>query len=93
MQPLKRSAPRRKGKPSLDQEVQSGSSEDDHIEKGLYAEFQTVLYEAPAVINGRVPKNSYGNVDVFVVSMVPKGGVHIPCELREQYPRLEQSSV
>ncbi|KFZ15145.1 hypothetical protein V502_05761 [Pseudogymnoascus sp. VKM F-4520 (FW-2644)] len=44
----------------------------------LYTEYQTELYEAPPVVNGRVPKNVYGNLDVYVESMVPKGGVHIP---------------
>merc|ERR1712098_595107 len=43
----------------------------------LYTEDQTELYESPPVVNGRVPKNSYGNLDVYVPSMVPKGGVHI----------------
>ncbi|OAF62082.2 hypothetical protein VC83_01612 [Pseudogymnoascus destructans] len=44
----------------------------------LYTEDQTVLYEAPPVVDGRVPKNVYGNLDVYVESMVPKGGVHLP---------------
>ncbi|OBT45866.1 hypothetical protein VE00_04214 [Pseudogymnoascus sp. WSF 3629] len=44
----------------------------------LYTEDQTVLYEAPPVVDGRVPKNMYGNLDVYVESMVPKGGVHMP---------------
>ena len=29
-------------------------------------------------MNGRIPKNVYGNLDVYVPSMVPLGGVHIP---------------
>ena len=45
----------------------------------LYTEGQTELYQAPPIVNGRVPKNSYGNLDIFVPSMVPKGGVHLPC--------------
>ena len=47
------------------------------VEKGLYAEFQTQLYQAPPIVNGRVPRNAFGNLDVYVPSMVPKGGVHI----------------
>jgi len=46
----------------------------------LYTEEQTELYMAPPIVNGRVPKNSYGNLDVFVPSMIPEGGVHIPCK-------------
>lgn len=45
---------------------------------GLYASFQTIPYEAPPVVNRRVPKNAYGNLDVYVPSMVPRGGVHLP---------------
>ncbi|KAK3316406.1 hypothetical protein B0H66DRAFT_480196 [Apodospora peruviana] len=43
----------------------------------IYMEEQTDRYEPPAVVNGRVPKNKFGNVDVYVPSMVPRGGVHI----------------
>ncbi|CZT45852.1 related to xeroderma pigmentosum group C complementing factor (homolog to excision repair protein RAD4) [Rhynchosporium secalis] len=43
----------------------------------LYTEEQTEIYEAPPIVNGRVPKNSYGNLDVYVPSMVPPGGVHL----------------
>ncbi|CEH12744.1 Nucleotide excision repair complex XPC-HR23B, subunit XPC/DPB11 [Ceraceosorus bombacis] len=47
-------------------------------QEGLYAPFQTGLYTAPQVINGEVPKNAFGNIDLFVPSMLPPGGVHIP---------------
>lgn len=53
---------------------------DERAGTNLYTESQTELYEAPPVVNGRVPRNSYGNLDIFVPSMVPKGGVHLPCE-------------
>ncbi|OAA62837.1 DNA repair protein [Niveomyces insectorum RCEF 264] len=43
----------------------------------LYTPEQTVLYEAPPVVDGRVPKNKFGNIDVYVPSMVPAGGVHV----------------
>ncbi|CEJ90970.1 hypothetical protein VHEMI06719 [[Torrubiella] hemipterigena] len=43
----------------------------------IYTEDQTELYEPPPVRNGRVPKNKFGNIEVYVPSMVPKGGVHI----------------
>ena len=44
----------------------------------LYTEDQTEPYEAPPVVNGRVPRNVYGNLDLYVPSMVPRGGVHLP---------------
>lgn len=56
--------------------------------KNLYTEEQTELYEAPPIVNGRVPKNSFGNLDIFVPSMVPKGGVHLPYEEASQAARL-----
>ncbi|KAJ5513462.1 Rad4 beta-hairpin domain 1 [Penicillium fimorum] len=70
-QPLKRvAASRNKG---------GGFSEDEDEpqETTLYAEFQTDIYVPPPVVGGRIPKNTYGNLDVYVPSMVPPGGVHI----------------
>ncbi|KAG5519452.1 hypothetical protein PMAC_002079 [Pneumocystis sp. 'macacae'] len=49
-----------------------------HNTIGLYSESQTELYIPPPVVNGKVPKNSYGNLDIFVSSMIPKGAVHLP---------------
>ncbi|KAF7162332.1 hypothetical protein CNMCM5623_007677 [Aspergillus felis] len=60
----------------------AGFSEDEHDNESgreipLYAYFQTEVYTPPPVVQGKVPKNSYGNLDVYVPSMVPPGGVHI----------------
>ncbi|KAL2827226.1 hypothetical protein BDW59DRAFT_144426 [Aspergillus cavernicola] len=46
-------------------------------ETTLYALFQTELYNPPPVVEGRIPKNAYGNLDVYVPTMVPPGGFHI----------------
>ncbi|KAI9598569.1 Rad4 beta-hairpin domain 3-domain-containing protein [Syncephalis fuscata] len=43
----------------------------------LYGEWQTEPYTAPPIINGKVPKNQYGNIDLFQPSMLPSGGCHI----------------
>ena len=43
----------------------------------LYTLDQTELYQPPPVVDGRVPKNRFKNIDVYVPSMVPRGGVHI----------------
>jgi xeroderma pigmentosum group C-complementing protein len=32
-------------------------------------------------IQGKVPKNDFGNIDLYVSSMLPKGAAHVPCEL------------
>ncbi|KAJ0166174.1 DNA repair protein rhp41 [Colletotrichum tanaceti] len=43
----------------------------------VFTQEQTEVYHAPPVVNGRVPKNKFGNIDIYVASMVPEGGVHI----------------
>lgn len=55
------------------------SDEDDNEpeQTALYAEYQTEMYQPPPVFQGRVPKNAYGNLDIYVPSMVPPGGVHV----------------
>ncbi|GBB95783.1 hypothetical protein RclHR1_02610020 [Rhizophagus clarus] len=47
-------------------------------ESGLYGEWQTEEYIPEPIIDGKVPKNSYGNVNMFKENMCPIGGVHIP---------------
>lgn len=56
----------------------------------LYGEFQTKLYIPPPITNGRVPKNSYGNIDVYVPTMVPEGGyiVEAPMKLAMEAARI-----
>ncbi|KAI8626487.1 Rad4-domain-containing protein [Xylariaceae sp. FL1651] len=44
----------------------------------IYTMDQTEVYKAPPVVNGRVPKNRYGNLDLYVPSMVPEGGAYVP---------------
>ncbi|KAK3659712.1 hypothetical protein LTR56_001075 [Elasticomyces elasticus] len=51
--------------------------EEEERTTGLYAEFQTERYVPPAVVGGKVPRNKFGNLDVYVPSMVPGGGVHV----------------
>ena len=46
--------------------------------QGLYSWDQTEYIILPPIKDGFIPKNSYGNMDCFVPSMVPKGAVHIP---------------
>ncbi|KAF3761859.1 hypothetical protein M406DRAFT_12798, partial [Cryphonectria parasitica EP155] len=61
------------------------SSDDDDPVLGLdpakgnpiYTFEQTELYTAPPVVAGRIPKNKFGNIDVYVPSMVPPGGIHV----------------
>jgi xeroderma pigmentosum group C-complementing protein len=57
-----------------------GDEVEERAGTNLYTEDQTQVYAPPPIVNGLVPKNSYGNLDVYVPSMVPKGGVHLPCK-------------
>ena len=85
-QPLKRAIPRRMRAPVAD------AFDDDEEEAAdgtaLYAEFQTSLYEPPPIVNGKVPRNAYGNLDVYVPSMIPAGAVHVRHPLAASAARL-----
>lgn len=70
--------------PKRVQNKRSRFEEDEHNEDAdgdagtpIYTMDQTEPYEPPPVRNGRVPKNKFGNIEVYVPSMIPKGGVHI----------------
>ncbi|KAJ2616889.1 hypothetical protein GGF44_005883, partial [Coemansia sp. RSA 1694] len=44
----------------------------------LYGEWQTELFQPPPVRNGRVPRNEFGNVNLFTDSMLPVGAAYVP---------------
>jgi xeroderma pigmentosum group C-complementing protein len=46
--------------------------------QGLYSRDQTEFIIPPPIVDGRIPKNDYGNIDCFVPSMVPRGAAHVP---------------
>lgn len=48
----------------------------------IFGFWQTDVYEAPPAENGKVPRNEYGNVELFKPWMLPKGTVHLPLEGR-----------
>ncbi|XP_016844179.1 DNA repair protein complementing XP-C cells homolog isoform X2 [Nasonia vitripennis] len=43
----------------------------------LFGKWQTNPYEPPVAKDGKVPRNEYGNVDLFKMCMLPKGCVYI----------------
>lgn len=59
----------------MDPEEQEANVE--HAGTGLYEIHQTRVYTAPPIVNGRIPKNAYGNLDIYTPSMIPPGGVHV----------------
>lgn len=47
--------------------------------QGLYSPSQTDwIIPDPIGPDGKIPKNAYGNMDVYVPTMVPRGAVHLP---------------
>lgn len=76
-QPLK-TTPIRTSRTRKDASDNEQDGDEEESEEGMYAQFQTSLYIPPPVVSGIVPKNGFGNLDVFVPSMVPSGGVHLP---------------
>lgn len=46
--------------------------------QGLYAREQTEWIVPPPIRDGKIPRNAFGNIDVYVPTMVPQGAVHIP---------------
>ena len=43
----------------------------------LFGEWQTQAYDPPEAKDGKVPRNEFGNVDLFQPCMLPKGCVHL----------------
>lgn len=81
-QPLKHVPLRRPRNMDPDNDDESPSS------TALYAPQQTEQYVPPPVKGGRIPKNTFGNLDIYVPSMVPPGAVHIKNSLTQQAAKL-----
>ncbi|OXG22454.1 xeroderma pigmentosum group C-complementing protein [Cryptococcus neoformans Tu259-1] len=52
--------------------------EGEEVTQGLYAEWQTEIYRPPPIKDGIIPRNSFGNIDLYVPTMLPLGAVHLP---------------
>lgn len=77
-QPLKHVTARKGTKKNSYDDIFEEVEDEGDGQMGLYAEFQTEVYVPPPVEDGRVPKNAFGNIDVYVPTMVPRGGAHVP---------------
>ncbi|XP_076468748.1 DNA repair protein complementing XP-C cells homolog [Babylonia areolata] len=49
----------------------------EELDLELFGRWQTEDYIPPPAVNGKVPKNEYGNVELFQPSMLPGGTVHV----------------
>lgn len=59
-------------------EVEEAERDGEKLRQGLYAFDQTQWIIPPPIKDGVIPKNTFGNIDCYVPTMVPKGAVHIP---------------
>ncbi|KAL2164944.1 hypothetical protein VTH06DRAFT_240 [Thermothelomyces fergusii] len=50
----------------------------EKVLQGLYSFDQTDWIIPPPIRDGIIPKNEYGNIDLFVEHMCPQGAVHVP---------------
>ncbi|KAF2125219.1 Rad4-domain-containing protein [Dothidotthia symphoricarpi CBS 119687] len=48
------------------------------IQQGLYSIAQTDWIIPDPIVDGHIPRNAFGNIDVYVSTMIPKGAVHVP---------------
>ncbi|CAI4224475.1 unnamed protein product [Auanema sp. JU1783] len=51
--------------------------EREQLYVGIYGYWQTTPFKPPAVKNGKIPRNEFGNVYIYQPSMVPIGTVHL----------------
>jgi len=86
-QPLKHAKPKKGRRLSIGPDMDIDEEQDD-VGVGLYAHFQTQLYIPPPVVRGRVPRNAYGNLDLYVPSMCPPGGTHVRHKLASKAARI-----
>ena len=47
-------------------------------QQALFSQDQTEWIIPPPIENGEIPKNAFGNIDVYVPTMVPQGAAHVP---------------
>lgn len=78
MEPLKR-APYRAATTNRRREIAEAEALSGHkVLQGLYSYDQTDWIIPPPIQNGIIPKNQYGNIDLFVEHMLPEGAAHVP---------------
>ncbi|KAI4874543.1 hypothetical protein NFI96_029019 [Prochilodus magdalenae] len=53
------------------------SEQKDYKDLALFGHWQTEEYQPPLAIDGRVPRNEFGNVYMFKACMLPVGCVHL----------------
>jgi len=54
-----------------------GQKAEEERRVDVFGHWQTEVYTPPPVIDGKIQRNEYGNVELFQPSMLPKGACHI----------------
>ena len=54
-----------------------GQKADEERKVDVFGHWQTEVYAPPPVIDGKIQRNEYGNIELFQPSMLPKGACHI----------------
>ncbi|EAQ87551.1 hypothetical protein CHGG_04170 [Chaetomium globosum CBS 148.51] len=77
-QPLKR-VPYRAATTNRRREIaEAEAATGEKVLQGLYGFDQTDWIIPPPIENGVIPKNEYGNIDLFAEHMCPEGALHVP---------------
>lgn len=77
-QPLKR-VPYRAATTNRRREIaEAEAATGEKVLQGLYSREQTDWIIPPPIRDGVIPKNEYGNIDLFAEHMCPEGAVHVP---------------
>lgn len=58
--------------------IEAGKQSGHQVMDPLYGEWQTKLYIAPPIVNGEIPRNDFGNIDLYTPTMLPQGAIHLP---------------
>lgn len=74
-----KSAPYRAATTNRRRELAEAEAQTGHkVMQPLYSHDQTEWIIPPPIENGVIPKNQYGNIDLFVEHMLPEGAAHVP---------------
>lgn len=74
-----KSAPYRAATTNRRRELAEAEAQTGHkVMQPLYSHDQTDWIIPPPIENGVIPKNQYGNIDLFVEHMLPEGASHVP---------------
>ncbi|KAJ3916925.1 hypothetical protein F5877DRAFT_45622 [Lentinula edodes] len=68
----------KEGMKDIQEKTKGANDTGGEIMQGLYARNQTELYVPDPVVDGIIPKNQFGNIDLYVNTMLPRGAVHMP---------------